>query len=171
MDVFQAIEMLVGFPEYKVPPPGGRRASQNDIFILAKGNGELVSIMVEGKASEPFGNTVAKWKIQSGRGRETRLGYLCELLGLDIAKIDHIRYQLLHRTVSALIEAQRLNAPNALMLVHSFSREKEWFEDYQQFLALFGVVGKVDSLVFAKNVSGVKLYFGWVVGDKRYLDK
>jgi len=171
MDVFQAIEMLVGFPEYKVPLPGGRCASQNDIFILAKGNGELVSIMVEGKASEPFGNTAAKWKIQSGRGRETRLGYLCELLGLDIAKIDHIRYQLLHRTVSALIEAQRLNAPNALMLVHSFSREKEWFEDYQQFLALFRVVGKVDSLVFAKNVNGVKLCFGWVVGDKRYLDK
>jgi hypothetical protein len=141
MDVFQAIEMLVDFPEYKVPLPGGRRASQNDIFILAKGNGQLVCIMVEGKASEPFGDTIAEWKIESGRGKETRLGYMCELFGLDIAKIDHIRYQLLHRTASALIEAQRFNAPNALMLVHSFSRKNECFDDYQQFLALFGVGG------------------------------
>jgi len=88
-----------------------------------------------------------------------------------MATINHIRYQLLHRTASALIEAQRFNAPNALMLVYSFSRENKWFEDYQQFLALFGVAGKVDSLVFAKNVNGVKLYFGWVTGDKKYLDK
>jgi len=53
----------------------------------------------------------------------------------------------------------------------SFGRENEWFEDYQQFLALFGVTGKVDSLVFAKNVNGVKLHFGWVRGDNRYLDR
>jgi len=168
MDVFQAIEMLVAFPEYKVPLPGGRRASQNDILILAKGNGQLVCITVEGKTSEPFGDTIAEWKTESGRGKETRLGYLCELLGLDIAKIDHIRYQLLHRTASALIEAQRFNATNALMLVHSFSPENEWFDDYQQFLALFGVAGEVDSVVFAKNVNGVKLYLGWVADDERY---
>jgi len=47
MDIFQGIEILAAFPEYKVPLLGGRRASQNDIFILAKGAGQLVSIMVE----------------------------------------------------------------------------------------------------------------------------
>ena len=57
------------------------------------------------------------------------------------------------------------------MLVHSFSRENEWFGDYQQFLALFEVAGKVDAVVFAKTVNGVKLYFRWVIGDKRYLHK
>jgi len=46
------------------------------------------------------------------------------------------------------------------MLVHSFSRENEWFDDYQQFLALFGVRGGIGSLVFAKNIDGVNLYFG-----------
>lgn len=171
IDIFQDIQMLVAFPEYKVPLPGGRRASQNDLFVLAKGNGQLISIMVEGKVSEPFGDTIAEWKAQSGKGRETRLEYLCDLLGLNTATVDHIRYQLLHRTASALIEAQRFNAPNALMLVHSFSRENKWFEDYQQFLALFGVTGKVDSLVLGKNISGVKLHFGWVKGNKKYLDR
>jgi len=57
------------------------------------------------------------------------------------------------------------------MLVHSFSRENEWSGDYQQFLALFEVAGKVDAVVFAKTVNGVKLYFRWVIGDKRYLHK
>lgn len=171
IDVFKDIEMLIAFPEYKVPLPGGRRAAQNDIFVLAKGNEQLVSIMVEGKMSEPFGDTIAKWKAGYGRGRRTRLSYLCDLLGLDMAAVDRIRYQLLHRTASALIEAKKFNAPNALMLVHSFSRENKWFEDYERFLALFGVTGKVDSLVFGRNINGVKLYFGWVRGDKRYLDK
>jgi len=73
-----------------------------------------------------------------------RLSYLCGLLGLDMAAVGHICYQLLHRTASALIEAKKFNAPNALMLVHSFSYENEGIEDYQQFLALFGVTGKVD---------------------------
>ena len=163
--------MLVAFPEYKVPLPGGHRASQNDIFILAKGVGQLVSITVEGKVSEPFGNTIAEWKAQAGRGKETRLKYLCNLLKLDPASVDHIRYQLLHRTASALIEANKFNAPNALMLVHSFSREDEWFDDYERFLTLLGVTGRPDSMVLTKNIQGVNLYLGWVRGNKQYLAK
>jgi hypothetical protein len=171
IDVFQDIEMLVAFPEYKVSLPGGRRASQNDIFILAKGAGQLVSITVEGKVSEPFGDTIAEWKAQAGRGKETRLKHLCNLLGLDPASVNHLRYQLLHRTASALIEAEKFNAPNALMLVHSFSSEDEWFDDYQRFLTMFGAIGRPNSVVLAKNIHGVNLYLGWVRGNKRYLAK
>ena len=171
IDVFRDIEILLAFPEYKVPLPGGLRASQSDIFLLAKGNGQLISIVVEGKVSEPFGDPIAEWKAQPGNGKETRLNYLCDLLELDIDRVDHVRYQLLHRTASALIEAKRFNAPNALMLVHSFSRGNEWIEDYQQFLALFRARGGVNSLVFAKNIDGVNLYFGWAKGDQKYLNR
>ena len=162
--------MLIAFPEYKVPLPGGLRASQNDIFILATGDDQLISIMVEGKVSEPFGETIAEWKAQYGKGKKERLDYLCKLLQLDKTHIDYIRYQLLHRTASAVIEANRFNTKNALMLVHSFSQVDEWFDDYNEFLALFGARGEVDSLVFAKNISGIDLYFGWVNGNKRYLE-
>jgi len=171
IEIFQDVEILLGFPEFKVALLGGRRASQNDIFILAKGAGQLVSITVEGKVSEPFGDTVAEWKARAGRGKETRLKYLCHLLGLEPASVDHIRYQLLHRTASALIEANKFGAPNALMLVHSFSGEDEWFDDYQKFLALLGLTGEADSVVFAKSIRGVNLYLGWVRGNKRYLAK
>ncbi|GAB4582074.1 MAG: hypothetical protein Fur0022_48270 [Anaerolineales bacterium] len=50
----------------------------------------------------------------------------------------NIRYQLLHRTASAIIEAKQLNARYAMMIVHSFSTEHKWFSDYQDFLDLFG---------------------------------
>lgn len=83
--------------------------------------------------------------------------------------MGHIRYQLLHRTASAVIEAGRFNAQNALMLVHSFSQFNEWFDDYCQFLALFGVKGEVNLIVFGKNVDGIDLYFGWVKGSSKYL--
>ncbi len=168
--LFQDIELLLAFPEYKVPLPGGRRASQNDIFILARGNGQLLSIMVEGKVSEPFSETIAEWKLHDRGGKKVRLKYLCDELQLDEDKIDHIRYQLLHRTASAVIEAKRFNAQNALMLVHSFSQTNDWFDDYCQFLALFGIKGQINSIVFGKNVDGIDLYFGWVKGSSKYLE-
>jgi len=170
--LFQNIELLLAFPEYKVSLPGGRRASQNDIFILAKGKNQLISIMVEGKVSEPFDKTIAEWKSVKGKGKKTRLKFLCDILQLDEEQIDHIRYQLLHRAASAIIEARRFTAQNALMLVHSFSQSDEWFDDYRQFLALFGLKGITpDSLVFARNINGIDVYFGWVRGDERYLSK
>jgi len=168
--LFNNAEIVVAFPEYKVPLPGGRRASQSDIFILAKGNEQLISIMVEGKVNEPFGETVIEWKAKEGKGRKPRLSYLCDLLGLNNDEVDSIRYQLLHRTASALIEAKKFNAPNALMLVHSFSKDNMWFADYCKFLALFGVKGVADSLVLGKNIDDIDLYFGWVRGDSKYLE-
>lgn len=170
IEIFQDVEFLLAFPEYKVLLPGGRRASQNDIFVLAKGGGQLISMTVEGKVSEPFGETIAEWKTQSSRGKEKRLDYLCQLLRLDKYKVDHIRYQLLHRTASAVIEAGRFNAQSALMLVHSFSRNNEWFDDYRQFLTLFGVKGEINSIVFARNIERIDLYFGWAKGDSKYLE-
>jgi len=161
--LFQNIELLIAFPEWKVPLSGGSRPSQNDIFILAKGNNQLISITVEGKVSEVFGEEVKEWKKHDSEGKRERLKFLCDKLQLDEEQIDHIRYQLLHRTVSAIIEAEKFNAPNALMLVHSFSQSDEGFDDYCQFLALFGLKNvKPDSLVFAKNINGIDLYFGWV---------
>lgn len=168
--LFENIKLLLAFPEYKVDLPGGRRPSQNDIFILATGDSQLISIMVEGKVSEPFGDTVAKWKQNSSQGKRCRLESLLETLALGKHKpIDNIAYQLLHRTASALIEARSFKAKNALMLVHSFSQSNECFEDYSQFLALFDLEAKPDSLVFAKNINGINLYFCWVKGNYKYL--
>ena len=63
-------EPLLILPEWQVPLPGGARFSQNDIWILAKAGGGLVSIAIEGKVGEPFGPTLADWKADASSGKE-----------------------------------------------------------------------------------------------------
>ncbi len=58
--IFEDIEILFAFPEHKVSLPGGRAASQNDVFVLARSKKQLISIAVEGKVREPFGPTVSE---------------------------------------------------------------------------------------------------------------
>lgn len=170
--LFKNTELLLAFPEYQVPLPGGSRPSQNDIFVLAKGNDQLISITVEDKVSEPFGDIIAEWRKNDSAGKRKRLKFLLKELELeDNKEINAIRYQHLHRTASALIEAKKFGALNALMLVHSFSQSNEWFSDYRQLLALFGLNAQTDFLVFAGNINAIDLYFGWVRGDEKYLHR
>lgn len=169
--IFKGIDFLSGFVEYKVPLPGGRHPSQNDIFVLAKNDKDLVAITVEGKVSEPFGETIEEWLRVDSEGKKKRLKFLCELLDLGQANYEEIRYQLLHRTASALVEAKRFNASAALMLVHSFSQTHEWFDDYHKFAALFGIKSRFDAIYLAKRINGVDLYLAWITGEEKYLMK
>jgi hypothetical protein len=171
INLFHEIEILLAIPEHKVSLPGGGRPSQNDLFVLAKSHDQLISIAVEGKVSEPFGDVVSKWLENPSEGRKKRLEFLCTELGLEIDDISNIRYQLLHRTVSAILEAKRFNAQNALMLVHSFSQKDEWFENYALFAALFGIDAKTDRIHYAGKIGNIQLYLGWVKGDAKYLRK
>ena len=83
---------------------------------------------------------------------------------------DDIRYQLLHRTASAIIEAKRFHAKHAIMLVHSFSQTDEWFSDYRRFLTEFNITAAVDDIVISGEVSNITLYFAWVRGEKQHLE-
>lgn len=169
--LFHSIEFLLGVPEHQVPLPGGRTASQNDIYVLAKSGEDLVSITVEGKVSEPFGDLVAEWSKEMTSGKRIRLEYLFNKLGLAGRDVNSIRYQLLHRTASAIIEAERFCAKHALMLVHSFSQSHEWFEDYAVFAELFGVEAKLESISYAGKCADIDLYLGWVTGEAENLQK
>jgi hypothetical protein len=162
------LQLLLAIPEYQVDLPGGRRPSQNDLFVLAQAKDcHLASIMVEGKVSEPFGETLEFWLRNASEGKRKRLHFLCDLLGLVNEPPLHIRYQLLHRTASAIIEAKRFNAQYAMAIVHSFSAEHKWFSDYQDFLSLFGVQGKVNELVELPISEGLRIFTGWVVGKPK----
>ena len=157
------LELLLAIPEYQVDLPGGRSPSQNDLFILARAKDEqLVSITVEGKVSEPFGKPLAVWLKNASEGKRIRLQYLCEVLGLPDNLPLNIRYQLLHRTASAIIEARRFNARYAMMIVHSFSQEHKGFEDYQTFLSLFGASSPLNEIVELQEQNNLRIYAGWV---------
>lgn len=164
INLFKDVELLLALPEYKVSlPPEEGHPSQNDIFILAKGNCQLISITVEGKVKEGFGDTVTEWlNKDNSEGKQKRLKFLLNELQLTEDKVLGVAYQLLHRTASALIMAETFGAKNALMLVHSFSQNNEGFDYYWQFSRLFNSDGKINSLVFAKNIRGIDLYLCWV---------
>jgi hypothetical protein len=75
---------------------------------------------------------------------------------------DDIRYQLFHRTVSALVEAERFNAPYAMLIVQSFSPDKTGFKDYQAFLELFHQPVQVGNLVELPVSGSIRLFSGWI---------
>ena len=162
---FQELVFLIAFPEYKVQiVPQGRQGSQNDLFVLAKGLEGLIVIMVEGKESEDFGELINNLK----KPNQKRIDFLLETLNLKQEHVFQakIRYQLLHRTASALIEAERFNSKTALMLVDSFSPTYKHFEDYAKFLKLFKIEAGKDSVSGPVRVNGIDLYFAWVAEAK-----
>lgn len=171
VEVFEGIDLLLALPEHQVALPGGSRPSQNDIWALARAGEELISIAVEGKVSEPFGPTLDEWREGGSPGKAIRLAFLCAELGLSQVLPGNLRYQLLHRAASALIEAKRFGAAHAVMQVHSFSQAREWFDDYALFAGLLGVEVAVNQVMPVGLRSGVWFYVGWVCDDAQYLTK
>jgi hypothetical protein len=169
IEAFEDIQMLLGIPEHQVPLPGGTRPSQTDLWVLARSKAGLISIAVEGKVSEPFGPTVGDWLKDASPGKLERLEFLRDLLGVPDPVPEDVRYQLLHRTASAIIEAKRFHASHAVMLVHSFSQTHEWFEDFERFARLFGVPVKPNRVVPVADRDGVMLHLGWASGHQRFL--
>ena len=167
---FSDIEPLIILPEHQVALPGGKAASQNDVWVLAKCASELISIAVEGKVAEPFGSTIGEWDPEASPGRMKRFVFLTELLRL-VNVPTTTRYQLLHRTASAVLEAQRFNAQHAVVLVHSFSPQNLWFEDFAAFVNLFGKTVQIDHIVEAEGTRTPTLHFAWVHGDERFLKR
>jgi hypothetical protein len=134
---------------------------------------------LEGKVNEPFDRLVSEWLEAPQKdgtpgpnsGRKTRLTQLCDQLELEEEVAKPLRYQLLHRTAAALIEAQRFTARHALMLVHSFSPTDTWFADYAAVANALGVeVTAPDSMVSVRERQGVALYLGWVKGEPAFLN-
>jgi hypothetical protein len=165
----KGLEALIVIPEHQVPIPGGSRPSQSDVWVLGRTESGLVSVAVEGKVFEPFGPTVGEWLSDASDGKQERLRFLCQELRLPYPPPDDARYQLLHRAASALIEARRFFACDAVMLVHSFSQEHHWLDDYKRFLSLFGVAARVNEVVSLERGDQIVLHFAWIRGDKRYI--
>ena len=152
---------LLILPEHSVALPGGQAASQSDIWVLASHALGLASIVVEGKKAETFGLRISEWLKEASEGKQTRLAYLTELLGLPAPVPGRIRYQLLHRMASAILEAKRFHANVALCLIHSFSPTNESFDDFAAFCALFGKSVQPGEVVALGRHSGILLYAGW----------
>jgi hypothetical protein len=166
---------LLVIPEFKVALPGGGRASQNDIFVLGRSSSGLVPIMVEGKVNESFGPTLGEWLKDASDGKEKRLDFLLNLLDLTGTAIvpNSTRYQLLHRTASAIIMGEQYHAVASVLLIHSFDQSPNptGWPDYEAFLKLFGVTAQKGVVQRIGSNTKIPLFGVWVVGDPTFLTK
>lgn len=159
-------ELVIGLPEHRVALPGGGHASQNDVWALLRAAGSTISMAVEAKAGEPLGPTVRGWLTDPNpRSRKpVRLEAIRGLLALEGADLDGVRYQLLHRAASAVVEAKRFGAARALVLVQSFGRERDAgsAEDVGRFAGLYGVAFERNRVLHLTDAAPVPLSLAWV---------
>ncbi len=167
---------IAAFPEHCVHLPGGSRPSQNDVWAMLRNKAGLVSLAVEGKAGEPFGETIENWwGTAPSAGKKKRLAFLCKQLGLTadaqavaqgclpVALAD-LRYQLMHRSASAIIEADRIGAHAAVMLVLSFRPDPSSKSDFDNFCAHLNAQPSSNgsSLRECSAIGGLPLFLGWL---------
>jgi hypothetical protein len=155
-------QLLFGVPEHRVELPGGRRASQTDLWAVARADYGLISIAVEGKAGEPFGPTVAEWFQDASPGKHLRFTSLCDELGITAGSDSALRYQLFHRTASAILEGRRIGASTAVLLVQNFRRDTNGWNDFAAFAAGFGGEATRGGICEARPLRKIRLLLAWV---------
>ncbi len=165
-DDLPQMRMLAGFPEHKVSMPAKGGDSQNDIFVIARTEKRHFVIAVEGKAEEPFDKLVSEW-LDGSDNKQDRLNRLSDII--KIGKFDRtkIRYQLLHRLASVIMERERFGFDGGMMLIHSFSETNSWFYDYSEFLKCYGITDAKIGHIYNLNEGdrfGFDLYVGWAKG-------
>jgi hypothetical protein len=139
----------------------GRGASQTDVLAILRVKSGLAVIAVEGKVSEPFGPIVSDWNDRSA-DKSKRLAHVCQRLGLRPDDCGSLRYQLLHRTAAALIEAEEAGAHEAAMIVQSFSQHDAGLQDFQDFTAALGIaVTNTNTLSPPLSLGTINLRLGW----------
>lgn len=165
-ELTQGSSLLVGLPELQVELPGGGHPSQNDLWALLRVEGGVVSMAVEAKAGEPLAQLVPAWLADASprSGKPERLRALSRDLALVDPDLSKIRYQLMHRAVSALIQAGRFHALAAVLVVQSFggARDDESMRDFGQFCELMGCSPARGVLRKAERATQTPLLLGWL---------
>ncbi len=154
--------LLIALPEHKVALKGRGKPSQNDVWALLRAGDRYVSMAVEGKAGEPFASTLGEWLKAASDGKKERLDSLCQILQAKGAPSPDLRYQLFHRTASAVLEAQRFGATMAIMLVQSFREDRQSWQDFEGFCAFLGATAVRGGVAEARRTGTERLFLGWV---------
>jgi hypothetical protein len=141
----------------------GRGTSVTDVMAFVP-NGVVA---IEAKVKESFDDIVSVWIDRDGKRsknspphRRRVIAQYAGALGVEHERLFTVRYQLLHRTLSAALAAKARGAVNAWMIVHSFaSAEAEECRnnrsDFDQFVNLVGEQPTID---------GQRVKLAWIDG-------
>lgn len=161
------LELLAAIPEWQVSLPGGATNSATDILALCRNKLGLCVIAVEAKVMEDFGPPLADKRQAATPGQLERLDFLHRLLKVDRFE-DHVRYQLLHRTASALLTAQQFHATTAVMLVHAFATPADRIDDFLTFATTLGAQQLAPGVWHIPSFSEPALYLVWCKGNESH---
>jgi len=162
-DEYQGAQLIDAWLERCTHLPWGRgNPTQTDLLAVLAIGGELALLAIEAKVRESFGPYVKDWLAEGGDNRAERLRGLCDLLNLSTETASGLRYQLLHRTAAAVLEAKRYRARHAAMVVQSFCPDNTGLSDFQSFAQAMGY-GHVDadSISSTKALGPIALRIGW----------
>ncbi len=164
--ILRGADLLVCFPEHQVHLEGGGHPSQNDLWALLRTTTGTASLALEAKAGEPLDKLVKDWLPVGNQrsGKPVRLAALQSILSIKDKDVSGIRYQLLHRAASALLEARRFHAESAVLIVQSFDRkdDEESWRDFVRFGERLGVAPIEGTLHRIPVQTEVPFYMGWV---------
>jgi hypothetical protein len=165
----QDLRLLAAFLEWEVSLEGGETASHTDVLALARSNLGLCVIAVEAKVNESFGSLLRQKRFKASVGQLRRLEYLQSVL--DTPHFDDlIRYQLIHRTASALLTAREFQAQAAVMLVYCFGDKTNLKSDFDAFCNALSAQSLSAGVCVAPRFSAPRLYMAWCDGNRKYLD-
>lgn len=181
------------YAEYPVFLPDSYRSpSKCDLMIFAEGPGNRkVVLALEAKCDEPFAQPVNIWIRTADKPvprsqrplfkqpsvpvlrKLRRLQLLNEILDIDILDDSTLRYQLLHRTASAILTARQTFAEAAVVIIQAFSESERNFSDFESFCAILGFsrIAK-DSVIgpyYTSILPNVPLFLLYVQ-DRRHSD-
>ena len=159
--------LLAALPEWQVPLPGGTTTSNTDVLAICRNPLGLCILGVEAKVHEDFGPLVSSKRAEASSGQGERLAYLNSLLGVERFD-DAIRYQLLHRTASALLTARDFHAVAAVMLVQAFDTPEARRGDFEAFKTALDAREVAPLIYKVDSFDGPALYLAWCDGDSRF---
>jgi hypothetical protein len=162
-DEWRGAELVDAFVERQTDLKDGRPShSQSDLLAIVALADCLGIVAIEAKVDEGFDKTVGEWLVSGGAGKAVRLAKLCDLFGRKPADVAGLRYQLFHRTASAILEARRYRARQAVMIVQSWCPSASGISDFLAFLHAIDVPCEIPGkLSDARVFDGVALRVGW----------
>jgi hypothetical protein len=168
--IFGEATLLLAIAEHRVQLVGGSADSQCDVWALLNTAAGGLSLSVEAKANEAFGQgneSLQDWLIAGGsersrRNRENRWEHIsAHLPRMAQDAYSLVPYQLLHRCAAAVIEAKRFRLTSAAFIVQAFGAPDESLEAFGRLCRVMSVDVRRGQMQVT-SVEGIRLGVGWV---------
>jgi hypothetical protein len=157
--------LIFAVAEHKVDLPGGTAASQSDVWAVVKTTAGILSLTVEAKANEAFGNEILERCLVGGKTDESisNRKKRWDHIRLHLPKSDcfpQVRYQMLHRCAASVIEAKRFGFLHAAFIVQAFNTPAKSFQDYVLFCEALQVPATRGGMA-TTSIEGISVSIGW----------